>query len=57
MNMELKIYAKRNNVFIWQVAQEMKISVATLHNWLRVEMSEEKTKMFIDAVDKLKGMR
>ena len=54
MNMELKIYAKRNNVYLWQVAQEMKISAATLHNWLRVEMSEEKVKRFIDAVGKLK---
>lgn len=54
LNQDLRDYARSNLLFIWQVAKEMGISEQTLHTWLRNELTEEKRKKFINAVDNLK---
>lgn len=52
-NENAREYAKRKNVCMWEVADEMKISEATLMRWLRFELPDDKKAAFIEAVDNI----
>lgn len=51
MNEELKRYARVQGVYLWQVADKLAISEATVYRRLRHVMSDEEHAAFIAAVD------
>jgi len=57
-NTVLRSYAKNSGVYLWELADSMKISVETLQRRLRYELSDhdrnEMMKM-IDEISKTKG--
>ena len=56
-NTELRAYAKEKRVFLWQVADAIGVSEATLIRWFRFPLSEDKKAAFIKAVDELSKER
>lgn len=50
-------YAKRKNVCMWEAADEMNISEATLMRWLRFPLPDDKKAAFIKAVDSIAGRK
>ena len=56
-NLELRSYAKENNVFLWQIAEELRVAEPTLLRWLRFPLPEDKKAAFIEAVDNIASQK
>lgn len=56
-NQELRDYAESKNVCMWEAADEMNISEATLMRWLRFPLPDDKKAAFIKAVDSIAGRK
>lgn len=57
-NKEIRETAKQNDIFLWEIAQQLGIADATLSRWLRCELSDgEKNKILaiIDVIASEKG--
>ncbi len=52
-NKDIREYAVKNNVRLWQVAQELHINDGNLSRKLRVELSQEEKQRIKDIIDKL----
>lgn len=52
-NLEIRMKIKQNRLCHYEVAQKIGISEATFCRWLREELSEERKKLVLSAVDKL----
>lgn len=52
-NADIREYAVKNNVRLWQVAQELHINDGNLSRKLRVELSQEEKQRIKDIIDKL----
>lgn len=52
-NKKIRDYAKEKGVHHWQIASYLHISEATMMRWLREELSTEKEKMILDAIDQI----
>ena len=52
-NMDLRAYALRNRVYMWEIAQEMKMGDNTFYKYLRTERSEQEKSEFRAIVDRL----
>lgn len=46
--------AKEQGIFQYEVADAIGVSEATFTRWLRKEMPEDKKKLVLDAIEKLK---
>lgn len=57
MNQELKSYARRNGVRLWQIAEKLNISEATMTRLLRRELPEEVKCTIIDTIERLLNER
>lgn len=53
-NIELKKQIKDANLFLWQVANEMKIHESTLYRILRHELSDLQRERNLNVIEKLK---
>ena len=52
-NKDIREYAVKNNVRLWQVAQELHINDGNFSRKLRVELSQEEKQKIRDIIDKL----
>jgi hypothetical protein len=52
-NKDIREYAVKNNVRLWQVAQELHINDGNFSRKLRVELSQEEKQRIKDIIDKL----
>lgn len=52
-NVDLREYAWNRGVFLWEVANEMKVCEGTLSRWLRIEFSANDRRHFKEAVDRV----
>lgn len=52
-NADIKEYAVKNNVRLWQVAQVLNINDGNFSRKLRVELSEEEKQKIKDIIDNL----
>lgn len=53
INNEIKMLAKVNKVFLWQIAKELDVSHSHFSVLLREEFSEERKKEVLIAIEKL----
>lgn len=56
-NTELKAYAKKNRVFIWEVAEKFGLSDGTFSRKLRKELTNKEQELFKKYVDEIKATR
>ena len=54
-NLEIRMKIKESRFCHYEIAQQMGISEYTLCVWLRNELSEEKKKNILKAIDELKA--
>lgn len=54
-NEDIKNYAKKNRVMLWEVAENLGFSHNYFSAKLRREWSYEEKQRFIDSVDKIRG--
>lgn len=52
-NLDVRLKIKQNRLCHYEVAREMGVSEFTFCKWLREEMSEDKKKLVISAIDKI----
>lgn len=57
MNQELKSYARRNGVRLWQIAEELGISEATMTRLMRRELLPEEKCTIIYTIERLVNER
>ena len=50
---EIQNLIKKNRLFQWEVAEELKINEFTLSRWLRSNLSVEKEKAILEAIETL----
>lgn len=53
MNDDLKRYARSKGVYLWQVADVLTVSEATIYRRLRHAMKDDERAAFVAAVDKI----
>jgi hypothetical protein len=52
-NLDVRLKIKQNRLCHYEVAREMGVSEFTFCKWLREEMSEDKKKLVLSAIDKI----
>lgn len=52
-NYDVKEYARRHGVFLYEVAHKLGVSEPTLTRWLRLEVSENRKSAIMNAIDEL----
>ena len=52
-NLDVRLKIKQNRLCHYEVAREMGVSEFTFCKWLRKEMSEDKKKLVLSAIDKI----
>lgn len=52
-NQNVREYAKKKGVRLWQIASQIGISEPTITRWMRVDLSSEKEKRILDAIDQI----
>lgn len=52
-NLDVRLKIKQNRLCHYEVAREIGISEFTFCKWLREEMSEDKKKLVLSAIDKI----
>ena len=52
-NKKIRDYAKSNGIYLWQIADSLKVSPETINRKLRHELSESEQKEMIKIIDKL----
>ena len=52
-NQELRKYAKENHVFLWELADALKISVESLNRRLRHELTSEQMSEYKKHIDEI----
>ena len=53
-NDDIRQFIRKSGLHQWMVAQHLGISEATFTRWLRTEMSSERKRMVMDAIQELK---
>jgi predicted XRE-type DNA-binding protein len=53
-NDDIRRFIRTSGLRQWMVAEHLGISEATFTRWLRAEMSNERKRMIIDAINELK---
>lgn len=56
-NAEIRDAAKRNGVFLWQVAEGIGITDSTLSRKLRRELTDDERERVLNVIDKLAAQR
>ena len=56
-NQEIREYAAKNNVYLWEIALAMGISEPTMTRKLRTELPERDREMIIRVIKELSAMR
>ena len=56
-NQDLKAYAKRKGVFLWELAEYLSISEATITRRLRRELSEDSKSKMILYIDNISAKK
>lgn len=56
-NQEIREYAAKNNVYLWEIALAMGISEPTMTRKLRTELPERDREMSIRVINELAAMR
>lgn len=57
INEDLKLYARKNRVFLYEVAERLGCNDANLSRKLRKQFTEEMRNKFIEAVDEIANSR
>lgn len=50
-NLDLRVYAKRKGVYLYEVAAALNISEPTIMRWLRADLSDERKSELYKAID------
>lgn len=53
-NAEIKDLLKAEHIYMWQVAKKLNIHETTFIRWFRDELSEERKKVVLSAVEEIK---
>ena len=56
-NTDIRDYAQKHNIFLWQVASELGISESTFTRKLRYELTEAEKEHIIHIIDVLSGSK
>lgn len=56
-NQDIKVYAKKHGVKMWELAVRLGISEATITRWLRVPLSAERERLLYRAAKELTAER
>ncbi len=56
-NLKLKYYARSRDVYLWQIAEHLNVSEATLSRMLRRQLSKAETEQLRTAIDELSRKR
>lgn len=56
-NQEIREYAAKNGVYLWEIALAMGISEPTMTRKLRMELPENEHEMIIQVINELAAMR
>ena len=56
-NQEIRDYAAKNGVYLWEIALAMGISEPTMTRKLRTELQEHDREMIIQVINELAAMR
>ena len=54
-NKKIRTYAKKKNVYLWQIANELNITDGNFSRKLRRELSEKEQKEIIQIIDRIAG--
>lgn len=57
INMDIKLYALKNNVKLYQIAEKLGIHYVTLNSKLRKELTNEEKQKIYNIIDKLSNTR
>lgn len=52
-NLKIKEYAKKKNVFLWEIGEQLNINDGNLSRKLRKELSKEETKKILNIIDEI----
>lgn len=52
-NQKIRDYAKKKNVYLWEIAFQMNVSEPTITRKLRTELSKEDTTKILNIVDEI----
>lgn len=52
-NKEIRERARIENIKFWRIAQALGIAASTFTVWIRTEMSDEKKKLVMNAIDEI----
>lgn len=52
-NLDIRIMAKSNGIYLWQIANYLGISEATLCRWLRFDITPDRRSQIEDAISNL----
>lgn len=52
-NLDIRLQAKSHGIYLWQIAQHIGISEATLFRWLRFDLSPEHRKLIETSISDL----
>ncbi len=53
-NIDIRIAAKENGVFLWEIAEKLGVSEPTLNRYLRKEMTDSQKAKFCAAIEQIK---
>jgi hypothetical protein len=53
-NKEIKDLLKEEHIYMWQVAKKLNIHETTFIRWFRDELSEERKRVVLSAVEEIK---
>lgn len=56
-NKDVREYAKRHNIYIWEIADAFQVHEMTIYRWLRKPLDEKKKKLFLDVIDNLSKVK
>lgn len=52
-NLDIRLQAKSNGLYLWQIAQQIGISEVTLCRWLRFDLPEQRRNQIETAIKQL----
>ena len=53
MNEGIRMTARKNKIALWEIAEKLGISEATITRWMRVQIPEEKENRILQAIKEI----
>lgn len=53
-NKQIRAVMRDNNIYMWQVANKLKVNETSFCKWFREELSEERKQQVMSAIEEIK---